>query len=571
MKVLPFLLICVILFSCATFPLGGKGDENLSKDEEVTKIRTLVFEEDFKGARELGQRYLLRFKDSKDAGEVRIYVGNAELQLGHTDLAIKIVSPIFKKSYSDKLKVDAYIIIAKANIEKGSFLGAVENILKTTAFKTSKIQLSEAKELILETGKLLPVEDLEELVEKYNSSPLLAVLLEKCLKLSVVSEDRRYENRVRKMLSELAGYDLSEHKEDTELSKQGKSSPLRIGVICPLTGRFSQLGKSFVRGATLALKEARKGGIDNLELVIGDTKANSLDAYSITKSLIRDKKVDVIVGGISSSSTVAAAQVAQSNKIILFSPAASERGIDGIGDYIFQDLRNYEAEIIAIAKIACRDLGIRRIAFLASNNPLNKRIELLLRAEVERVGGIVCVVDYYEEGCTDFRRNIDRIKIASPEALFIPSGKDDLVLILPQLSFYEFGVQLLGLSTWDFDDLIQMIGRDMTGAVFPAETGTNRDRELYLSAASYIGEPREGTNRFEVDGYIGTKRVIDLLTVNAPDMSLRKRMEYLLNNRLNPYLEAISSDGILFYTVRNRKKELFLTHRVSNINQSSVH
>jgi hypothetical protein len=40
---------------------------------------------------------------------------------------------------------------------------------------------------------------------------------------------------------------------------------------------------------------------------------------------------------------------------------------------------------------------------------------------------------------------------------------------------------------------------------------------------------------------------------------------------LNPYLEAISSDGILFYMVRNSKKELFLTYRGGNINQSIMH
>jgi hypothetical protein len=199
------------------------------------------------------------------------------------------------------------------------------------------------------------------------------------------------------------------------------------------------------------------------------------------------------------------------------------------------------------------------------------RLENVTQTDLIFGNSIKSDIKYSDDFASDFRRNIDRIKVASPEALFIPSGKDDLVLILPQLSFYEFGVQLLGLSTWDFDDLLQIVGKDMTGAIFPAETGSNGDRELYLSAASSIGEPREGTNRFEVEGYIGTKRVIDLLTINAPDMSLRKKMEYLLNNRLNPYLEAISSDGILFYMVRNSKKELFLTYRGGNINQSIMH
>ncbi len=568
MKILPFFLMCIISFSCAISPLKRESDEGLSNEEDMimTKIRTLVFEEDFKEVRESGQRYLLRYTDSKNVGEVRIYIGLADLQLGYSDLAINVVSPIFETDYPDKLKIDAYMIVAKAEVAKERFLRVVENLLKAATLQISDLQFSEAKRLLLETGEMLPVVDIEGLGKKYDSSSLLPVLLEKCLRLAVISKNREYENRVREMISKISGVDLAKHK----MRKQERSTPFRIGIICPLTGRFSKLGKSFVRGAVLALQEARKRGVDNLELVVGDTKANSLDACSITERLIREERVDVIVGGISSSSTVAAAQVAQSHKRVLFSPVASERGIDGIGDYIFQDLRNYEVEIIAISKVSCRDLGIRRIAFLASDNSLNRRIEFLLRAEVEREGGIVCVADYYEEGCTDFRKNIDKIRAEAPEALFIPSGQDDLVLILPQLSFYEFGVQLLGLSNWDSDDLIQIVGKDMNGALFPAETGSNNDRELYLSAAAYIGEPRDGANRFEVEGYKGTKRVIDLLTVEAPEMSLRERMEYLINNRLHPYLKTISSNGILLLTVRNNKKEYFLTHKTNDLERNII-
>jgi hypothetical protein len=111
----------------------------------------------------------------------------------------------------------------------------------------------------------------------------------------------------------------------------------------------------------------------------------------------------------------------------------------------------------------------------------------------------------------------------------------------------------------------------MNGALFPAETGSNNDRQLYLTAAAYLGEPRDGANRFEVEGYKGTKRVIELLAVNTPEMSLRERMEYLINNRPHPYLKSISSNGILLFTVRNNKKEYFLTHKATDLERSSTH
>ncbi|MDZ7859629.1 MAG: ABC transporter substrate-binding protein [Candidatus Krumholzibacteriota bacterium] len=573
MKIFIILSCCLILFSCALFPPSGKETEDLSKDEEalITKIRTLLFEGDINGAIESGRRYLLRYADSENAGKVRVYVGRANLKLGHTDRAIEVLSPIFKEDHPDRLKIKAYLITAEAQMAKGKISNATENILKASILDISESQLYKAKELLSEEEKMLTLADLENMAEKYNSSPLLFFMLERSLKLSERGADKDYKDRIVELISRYTGADLPENKGLERGIRKRELSPFRIGVICPLTGRFSKLGESFANGAILALKEARKRGVRGVEIVVGDTKANSLEAYLVAERLIKEEDVDVIIGAISSSSTVAAAQVAQARKRILFSPVAPERGIDDIGDYIFQDLRNYESEIIAVAKVACRELGIKRIALLASDNQLNRRIELLLRAEVEREGGNICLADYYKEGDTDFKENIDRIRAASPEALFIPSDKDDLVLILPQLSFYEFGVQLLGLSSWDFDDLIRMTGKDMTGALFPAKTSTNDERELYNSAAAYTGQSEEAANRFEIKGYAGAKKIIDLLTVEIEDMNLREKMEYLLNNRKHQYLKSISDKGILFYTVRNAEKVPFLSHKSNQADKNREH
>ncbi len=562
MKILIILSICLILFSCAPLPPSGKEAEDLSEDEEalITNIRTLLFEGDINGARESGRRYLVSYAGSENAGKVRVYLGRANLKQGDTDRAIEVLNPIFKEDHPDRLKVKAYLITAEAQIDKREFSLATENILKASMLDISESQLDEAKKLLSEE-EMPALTDLENMAEKYNSSPLLSFMLERSLKLSGRRADKGYQDRIAELISRYTGADLPENRELERGTEKRELSPFRIGVICPLTGRFSKLGESFASGAVLALKEARRRGLRGVEVVVGDTKANPLEAFLTTERLIKEENVDVIIGAISSSSTVAAAQVAQAHKRILFSPVAPERGIEDIGDYIFQDLRNYESEIIAVSKVACRELGIKRIAFLASDNELNRRIELLLKAEVEREGGKICLADYYTEGDTDFKEKIDRIKAASPEALFIPSDKDDLVLILPQLSFYEFGIQLLGLSNWDFDDLIRMTGKDMTGALFPAKTSMNEERELYMSAAAYTGQPAEAANRFEVKGYAGAKKVIDLLTVEIEDMNLREKMEYLLNNRMHQYLKSISGKGILFYTVRNDEKERFLTHK----------
>ncbi|HEY5133522.1 MAG TPA: ABC transporter substrate-binding protein, partial [Candidatus Krumholzibacteriaceae bacterium] len=263
----------------------------------------------------------------------------------------------------------------------------------------------------------------------------------------------------------------------------------RIGVLCPLEGRFAPLGESFLRGASVALKEARLRGIKNVELIVGDTRGNPLEARVVTGRLIDGERVNALLGEVLSSSTIAAAQVAEISKTVFLSPVATEEGIDDIGSWIFQTSTGSEVEIAALARMACGRLGLRRIAFMSSNDMNSHHLALLFADEVERLGGVLCAAEFYPEGTTDFGDAIQRVRAGAPEALFIASDTEDLILILPQLSFHEFGVQLLGTSDWNSKRLIRMVGKDLEGALFLADVDTRGAERLFVKACALVNEP----------------------------------------------------------------------------------
>jgi len=332
----------------------------------------------------------------------------------------------------------------------------------------------------------------------------------------------------------------------------------RIGVLCPLEGRFSPLGESFLRGASVALKEARFRGIKNVELVIGDTHGNPLESRSVAARLIHEERVDAILGEVLSSSTIAAAQVAELSKTVLLSPVAAEEGINDIGNWVFQTSVGSEVEIAAVARMACERLGLRRIAFLSSDDLRSRRNALLFADEVERLGGELCIAEYYPEGSTDFTNVIGRVRSAAPEALFIASDTEDLILILPQLSFHEFGVQLLGSSGWNSKRLIRMVGKDLEGALFPADVDTRGGEQLFTAACALVNEPVGEINQVVIGGYRGTKLLLEAINRSrSGGEPLREEMSRLLEQRRHPFLDLISGEGILFYTVRNERAAEF--------------
>ena len=327
-----------------------------------------------------------------------------------------------------------------------------------------------------------------------------------------------------------------------------------IGFICPLSGRFAPLGEAFLAGASTALAEARMNGISGVELIVGDTEGSALEARELTERMIKEEGVSSFVGGVLSASTIAAAQAAQFMKVVLYSPVASESGIDKIGDHIFQAQTSSDAELIALARVACVKMGMKRIAFLSVDNHSARISETLFRESVELLGGSLVISDFYDQGNTDFKINIERIRNADPEALFIASNVEDLILILPQFSFYEFGVQLLGTSAWNSKNLLRMAGRDMEGAVFPAVVDLRDDEELYRSAAAFTGLQVNDVNRFVIGGYIGVRRMLDIIARSRESGStIREEMTRALENTRHKYIELVAGKGIPFYSVKNEK------------------
>ncbi len=337
-------------------------------------------------------------------------------------------------------------------------------------------------------------------------------------------------------------------------AKGTEASIRRIGVLCPLEGRFATLGESFLRGASIALKETRLKGIGNVELVVGDTRGNPLECRAVAERLIRQEHVDALLGEVLSSSTIAAAQVAELSKTVLLSPVATEEGIAGVGNWVFQMTTSSEVEIAALAHMACRRLGLRRVAFMSSDDLPSRRIARLFGEEVERLGGQLVIAELYPEGSTDFAESIGRVRAADPEALFIASGTEDLILILPQLSFHEFGAQLLGTSAWNSRRLVRMAGKDLEGALFPADIDQRAGEALFMNACALVNEPAGEVNQVVIGGYRGTKLLIEALaTCKSGGTPLREEMSRLLEKRRHPFIDLMAGEGILFYTVRNER------------------
>jgi branched-chain amino acid transport system substrate-binding protein len=568
-KILIPLTLLLVLSSCAAKkePVETTLSPREAEAAELEEFRGLAGAGDDRAVRKAGRTFLDTYPDSEAADEVRMETGRAALELGFLEEASEILAPLASAGAEPETAAQANILLAGIDRDKGRFPEAAGRLM--TAMALDPGVSGQARAELSRIVPLLSAGELAGLQETYPAAPGIELVYEGSLLIAEAEGDTA---SVRIIRSHIAALDTMETTIAPIPGRTAAPAVIRpmdtgageaagsIGLICPLSGRFGPLGKEFLRGATVAIREAREYGVTDVELVVADTRSNALDARQAAITLIEEEEVDAIVGGVLSSTTIAAAQAAEHAGTVLFSPVASEERIAGIGPHIFQHSQDYETEIAAVARVAVLEMGLRRIAFMAEDSPRWHSLAKLFQGEVEGLGGTLVISDFYESGSTDFKYNIERIRDSGPEALLIPSDTEDLVLILPQLSFYEFGVQLLGTSIWNSSKLLRMAGRDMEGAVFPAEGISGADEERYLAAAVLTGYEGGDVNRFVTGGYDGVRKVLQAMAASsASEDELRDSMERMLSEKQHNFIELVAADGIRFNIVRREKIEGFVT------------
>lgn len=259
-----------------------------------------------------------------------------------------------------------------------------------------------------------------------------------------------------------------------------KPKEVKIGAILPLTGDAAAWGERAKEGIDMAVDELNKaGGIKGVpvEVIYEDSKAVPKEGVNAMKKLVTVDNVQVVIGDVVSSVTLAIAPIANENKVVVISPSASAPEVTDAGEYIFRNWPSDVYEGRVIAKFAYNDLNIENIAILYINNDYGASLKDVVAKTFEEQGGKVLVVDNYFEDATDFRTQLTKIKHKNPEAIYIISYYKDGALILQQAK--EIGIQsrFLGASAIEDPKLLEIVGDAAEGLIYPVSSGYDPNSE----------------------------------------------------------------------------------------------
>lgn len=243
---------------------------------------------------------------------------------------------------------------------------------------------------------------------------------------------------------------------------------IKLGVQVVLTGPASFVGQGFKVGTELAVAEINaNGGINGhqLDVVFVDDKGTPDGGVAAVRELVDREQVFAVLGGSTSTATVAAIPYFSQNGELYYASLASDplvleefnenifagatiSQIDGTKAYVEHITSEVDPDSIAI--MACDQ------AHCTSGSPL-------LEKQLEEAGIEVTTTATYNSGDTDFTGQIAQVRETDPDAVFIYGLAADGGRILPQLRRAGVDVPLLGDTSLADPSVAEVAGNAAEG------------------------------------------------------------------------------------------------------------
>jgi branched-chain amino acid transport system substrate-binding protein len=220
--------------------------------------------------------------------------------------------------------------------------------------------------------------------------------------------------------------------------------PIKIGHLVPQTGFLSAFGEYEVKGASMAIEEINGAGGclgRNLELITEDAVNPGIGVQKATK-LIKQDKVDALMGIVSSAVCLAVTEVAQRNKILLLNTGANSDEIRGKGCnfYTFSVEGSNTQYVNTVGRYLIKEKQYKTWYFLTSDYAFGQDLLRVSRRLLKKMGGEEIGSELIPTGTVDFSSYILKVKGAKPEVVFQNLAGSDMTNFLKQYS--EFAVPL---------------------------------------------------------------------------------------------------------------------------------
>jgi branched-chain amino acid transport system substrate-binding protein len=289
---------------------------------------------------------------------------------------------------------------------------------------------------------------------------------------------------------------------------QAQGTPLRIGLIEPMTGPFASTGKQQEAAARLYI--AQHGDTiagRKVELIVKDDTGVADITKRLAQELIVNDKVDVVAGFGLTPLAFATAPLATQSKTPMVVMAAATSSITEASPFIVRSSFTVAQVVTTLADWAVKN-GIKRVVSLVTDYGPGTDSEKYFNTRFQAAGGTVVEALRVPLKNPDFAPFLQKVRDAKPDALFafVPSGVGSaLMKQFSERGLDKAGIKLIAEGSVTDDDILNSMGDVALGVVSSSHYSAAHNSPTNKAFVEAFGKANNGLrpNFMAVGAYDG--------------------------------------------------------------------
>ena len=219
-------------------------------------------------------------------------------------------------------------------------------------------------------------------------------------------------------------------------------TPIRIGMVDPLTGVYAAPAGNEVMGARLAVEKINaKGGIQGrqVELLVEDSANDVGTGVQKARKLIERDQVNFMIGDVNSAIAAAIAQVTNEKKVLHIVSGGHTDSITGKDCKwnVFRVCNTTRMEANSVCDVLFKKYG-KKWHFITPDYAFGHTLYTACTDDLKKLGGSVTGNELTPLGTTDFSAYLIKARAANPDVLILLVQGSDMINCLKQI--VQFGL-----------------------------------------------------------------------------------------------------------------------------------
>ncbi len=437
---------------------------------------------------------------------------------------VKIIGRDFLESFpKNEFAKDVYLKFGDTFVDEQNFNSAFRMYIKARTLTANEEFLYLVDHRLLNTIQLnIPSTTISELsmISTNSSERIICTLAKSFNDISSGNPDECASSLYQVNPEEIPIYYFDLYEKLLRASYQPAIKTITVGVIIPLTGDNMIQGNSFLRGMHKALSSSINSN-KKIAFMIKDNEGDEIQTIRVVNELEKNPAVKAIIGPISETNAIIAANSLQGKNIPLLIPSATLDGITSLGNNIYQFNSNLSVRGKIAARYITKILELDSIAVLAPADNFGHALTDAFVKEVDQLGKKIVGVEWYSGIPTDLKRQFKNLRKIAFDLKEKDNNYDEyLGMVLDSLDF------LFELSD---DDLFD-IPDDEDGKLTALDSS-----KLKLNTIQAIYSPAHPDHL----AYIGTQFPMYYFETQIVGNDSWKNLDVLNQSNIGPHMEGL--------------------------------